>query len=110
MTIRELADSGKYKLVCESDNMDRHIEGVFCCDLLSIAMSKAPEGSAWVTVMANLNTLAVAQLTDVACIILAHGLSADEVMINKAKMQGIPVFETEDAIFETADFINRKIR
>ena len=48
------------------------ISKLFCCDLLSIAMGKLPENSAWVTVMANINTLAVAMLAEAACIIFAE--------------------------------------
>ena len=46
----------------------------FCCDLLSVAMGKAPAGCAWVTVMGNMNTLAVATLADAACGIAASSL------------------------------------
>ena len=34
-------------------NPEREISKVFCCDLLSIAMGKAPTDSVWVTVMGN---------------------------------------------------------
>ena len=50
---------------------EREVTRVFCCDLLSIAMSRAPSDSVWVTVMGNKNTVAVASLADVACIVLA---------------------------------------
>ena len=85
---------------------DSEITGVFCCDLLSIAMGKAPAGSAWVTVMANVNTLAVASLTDVACIILAEGVTFDNTLIEKAKEEGIAVLKTDLPIFEAALLIN----
>ena len=62
MTIKELIDSGLFKTINVGDGTDRNISGLFCCDLLSIAMSKAPEDSVWVTVMGNINTLAVAAL------------------------------------------------
>ena len=62
MTIKELIDSGLFKTINVGDDTDRNISGLFCCDLLSIAMSKAPEDSVWVTVMGNINTLAVAAL------------------------------------------------
>ena len=68
MTIKELIDSGLFKTINVGDGTDRNISGLFCCDLLSIAMSKAPEDSVWVTVMGNINTLAVAALCDVGCI------------------------------------------
>ena len=38
-------------------NMDLEIKTPFCCDLLSIAMSKAPANAAWVTIMGNINML-----------------------------------------------------
>jgi predicted transcriptional regulator len=61
-----------------------------------------PAGSAWVTVMGNINTLAVAALADAACIILAEGSHLDGPAAGKAKEQGIPVFETELPVFDAA--------
>ena len=70
-TILELPDCRVLAAGCP----EREITRIFCCDLLSIAMSKAPAGGVWVTVMGNRNTLAVASLTDTACIILAEGVT-----------------------------------
>ena len=84
------------------DEPEREITKPFCCDLLSIAMGKAPAGCAWVTVMANLNTLAVASLADAACVILAEGFHMDENGIKKAQIQGITLLESDGPVFETA--------
>ena len=59
MTVQELADSGLFALENEGDTMEREITKCFCCDLLSVAMGRAPAGCAWVTVMGNMNTLAL---------------------------------------------------
>lgn len=80
----------------------REIESVFCCDLLSLAMSRAPENCAWITVMGNVNTAAVALLADVACIIVAENCAVDENMLEKAKEKDIAVFKTELPVFEAA--------
>lgn len=80
----------------------REISRVFCCDLLSIAMSKAPADGVWVTVMGNKNTLAVASLTDTACIVLAEGVSLDEGTLAKARDEGIAVLATDLPIFDIA--------
>ena len=109
MSIQELWDSGLLKPVNEGDDMDREITKLFCCDLLSIAMSKAPAGCAWVTVMGNMNTLAVASLADAACVIMAEGVPLDATAANKAKMQGITVFKTELPIFEAALAIHERL-
>ncbi|HIX15161.1 MAG TPA: hypothetical protein H9740_05480 [Candidatus Hungatella pullicola] len=110
MTVRELADSGLFEVVNLGDQPDREITKVFCCDLLSIAMGRAPEGGAWVTVMANMNTLAVASLTDTACVILAEGCSLDENAAVKAKEQEITVMRTEQPVFEAALQIENRLR
>lgn len=83
-------------------NPERIISKVFCCDLLSIAMSKAPADSVWVTVMGNINTLAVAALADVACIILAEGVTLDEGTIIQAETEGIAILQTELPVFDMA--------
>lgn len=102
MTIRELIEKDLFKLRNEGSSLDKKITVPYCCDLLSIAMGKAPLGAAWVTVMANVNTLAVAALADVACIILAEGVLPDEQTAKKAEEQGITVLASEEPVFETA--------
>ena len=109
MSIQELWDSGLLKPVNEGDDMDREITKLFCCDLLSIAMSKAPAGCAWVTVMGNMNTLAVASLSDAACVIMAEGAHLDPAALNKATQQGITVMETGLPIFDAALLIYKRL-
>ncbi len=101
MTVQTIIDSGKFTVLVPG-SPERSVEGIFCCDLLSIAMGKAPSDSAWVTVMGNRNTLAVATLADVACIILAEGVAMNETDLEQAKEEGVSVFATELPIFEAA--------
>lgn len=102
MTIRQLVDSNTFTVINLGDDLDREITKPFCCDLLSIAMGKTPAGGAWVTVMGNINTLAVASLTDAACIILAENAVLDAPASQKAKTENITVLNTEQPIFEAA--------
>jgi len=99
MTVNELSD--KLPLVALSQEENRDITGVFCCDLLSVAMARAPEDSAWVTVIGNANTVAVATLADVACIILSEGYSYDDSAIAAAKGK-IALFTSDKPTYETA--------
>ena len=109
MTIKELIDSGLFKTINVGDGTDRNISGLFCCDLLSIAMSKAPEDSVWVTVMGNINTLAVAGLCDVGCIVLAEDISLDDAARTKAVQQHITVLSTDMPIFDAALKVHERI-
>ncbi|MCR5824324.1 MAG: hypothetical protein K6G60_07845 [Lachnospiraceae bacterium] len=110
MTVKEMADSLGFKILNEAESTNaKKIGSVYCCDLLSIAMSKMSEEAAWVTVMSNMNTLAVASLTDVSCVILAEGVAVDEGMLAKAKEQEIALFSTELPVFEAAMMVGKAI-
>ena len=70
MTVKQLLDQTGWKLAQEEGpDLDREINCVYTCDLLSFAMGRAPADSAWVTIIGNVNAIAVASLADVACIV-----------------------------------------
>ena len=105
MTVQTLADTKLFELAAAGD-AKRIISKVFCCDLLSIAMGKAPSDAAWVTVMGNKNTLAVASLADISCVILAEGVMFSEADLACASEEGITVFTTELPVFDAALKVN----
>ena len=63
MTVSELANLPGIKAVWMPDG-DRRVEGVYIGDLLSWVMGRAQSGDAWITIMSNRNTVAVAALAD----------------------------------------------
>ena len=73
-------------------------------------MGRAPAGCVWVTVMGNLNTLAVAALTDAACVILAEGAALDEAAVKRAAVEGITVLRTEEPVFDAALRISQLLK
>lgn len=105
MTVNDIANETPFKLVAGTPS-SRTVSRIFCCDLLSIAMAKAPQSCAWITVMGNKNTLAVASLTETSCIILAEGIHLNEADIICASKENIPVFETDLPVFDAALFIH----
>ena len=109
MTVKELIDSGKFEVVNVGSATDTQITDVFCCDLLSIAMSRGIEGAAWVTVMGNVNTLAVLSLTDMSCIVLAEGTNLDQAAKAKAVEQKITVLRTDEPEFKAGLYIHGKL-
>ncbi len=98
MTVFELSN----KLNCEfiGGDQNREVTGGYCGDLLSRVMGKAPADSAWVTVMGNVNAIAVALLADVACIILAEGAQFDKEALKKAEEQNITILKSELSMFD----------
>jgi len=103
MTVKEMIEKTGFSVIHVAENAEEtQITKAYCCDLLSVAMSKVPEGAAWVTVMSNLNTLAVASLTEAACVIIAEGAAIDEPVKEKAKQQDITLLFTELPVFDAA--------
>ena len=101
MKLKDILTLPECRVLAEGDPQ-RELSRVFCCDLLSIAMGKAPADGVWVTVMGNRNTLAVASLTDTACIVLAEGVSLDEGSLAKAEEEGIAALSTDLPSFDIA--------
>lgn len=102
MTVHEIGKLPQLKAISMED--DRPVDRIFCCDLLSIAMARAPEDGVWVTVMGNKNVIAVAALTDVACIIIAEGYEFDEDALAAAKGK-VSLLRSELPVFETAQLV-----
>lgn len=85
----------------------REVTGGYAGDLLSWVMGRASSGDAWVTIMSNINVIAVAQLTDVALVILAEGVVPGEELIAAAKMRGVNLFSSTAPTFELCGRIHR---
>ncbi|MCI9575479.1 MAG: hypothetical protein HFJ84_02150 [Clostridiales bacterium] len=111
MTVHELQEAcGLSILICEEpERLQQEITGCYIGDFLSWAMGKIAAGNVWITVMGNVNALAVAALTDAACIILAEGASLDEEAVQKAKQQGILVLAAEQSSYQLAVRIGERL-
>lgn len=89
---------------------NKEISNVYCCDLLSVVMGKAPANSAWVTVMANINAVAVASLAEIGVIIFADGVKPENDVILKAKENNINILMSEKNVFDTALLVYEAIK
>lgn len=94
MTVIELAQQHGFEVLCGGDKLAAQVTGGYCGDLLSHAMSHVKEGDAFITVMGNVNAVAVASLTDAACIILADNMAFDDATRAKAETHGICVLRS----------------
>lgn len=101
MKINDIIASGKFSAVNLSDE-EREINGVYIGDLLSWVMGRAQADNAWITIMSNINIVAVASLVDVACIILAEGVELDASVIETAKAKEINILSTALPAYEAA--------
>ncbi len=102
MTCKEMMEKLDLKLLDEGVALDRDVRFGFCCDLLSWVMTRACEGTAWITVMTHMNVVAVAALLDLSCVIVPESIEVEQDVIDKALEEGIPVFASEKTGFELA--------
>lgn len=98
MTVKKMADTLGLKTFCLADG-DRKVTGGYAGDLLSWVMGRANSGDAWVTIMSNVNIVAVATLADPACIVLSEGVEPDADALNKAEAVGINVLGSDKDTF-----------
>ena len=81
---------------------DMEVTGGYTGDLLSWVMGRAGEGQVWITIMTNINIVAVASLSEVSAILLTENSEIDISVIEKAKEQGINILRTTMSSYEAA--------
>ena len=101
MTVQNLIEKLNLKILTEGE-LDRAVTDCYIGDLLSWVMGRAPEDSAWLTVMGNINSIAVATLADVSCIILVENAALDDDARKKAEMHDVTILRTEDNSYSLA--------
>lgn len=108
MTVSELSDACKFTPVVLPDG-DREVSGCYIGDLLSWVMGRAKADNAWITIMSNINIVAVAALTDVSCIILSEGVTVEENVKTTAEAKGVNILMSTLPSYETAKIISDKV-
>ena len=101
MTVELLASDSAFKPVTLPDKQ-REIRGGYVGDLLSWVMGRAEADDALITIMSNLNVVAVASLADTACVIFAEGVTPDAELIRVAESKGINLITTDLSSYEAA--------
>ena len=106
MTVHEMAKTLALTTLTEPDG-EREFAGVYIGDLLSWVMGRAKSDNVWITIMSNINIVAVAALADVACIILAEGVTVDETVRTTAEAKGVNLYTSDKTAYELASMLVR---
>lgn len=108
MTVNELSAQTEFKALTMPDG-EREITGVYIGDLLSWVMGRAKADCAWITIMSNINIVAVASLADTACIILAESVELPEDVVSTATQKNVNILSSELGAYEIACKLNELI-
>ena len=98
MKINDILTPLEASVVC--GDTDKGFDGVYVGDLLSRAMSHVELDNVWVTIMSNINVVAVATLTEPAAIVLAENVILQEDALKSAQKNRITVLSTELSAYE----------
>jgi hypothetical protein len=98
MTVSTLCDLLDARVLC--GDTDKPFLGVYAGDFLSRAMSRVEMDCIWVTIMANINVVAVATLTEPAAIVLAEDVLLQEDALQAAQDNGLTVLTSPLSAYE----------
>lgn len=105
MTVNELAKLPGISALCLPSPV-RVIDGAYVGDLLSWVMGRAGADNIWITIMSNLNIVAVATLADVSCILLAEGVVPDAETVEVARAKGVNILTAQSSAYELAKMLS----
>ena len=100
MLVSELIPLIEAKNLTHTLSEDRDVTCGYVCDLLSWVMSHGDTGMAWVTVQTHMNVIAVAVLSEMACVILPEGIDMEEESLAKAVAENMVVLQSPLSAFD----------
>ncbi len=105
MTVALLAEKLGLTIVSAADQTQREVTGGYVCDMLSLAMSRAGAGDAWITIQTNVNVVAVASLADCACVIIPESIDVEMQTIERANEKQVIILKSDKTAFALAVLI-----
>ena len=100
MLVTELMALVEAKNLTSAVSTERDVTCGYVCDLLSWVMSHGDSGMAWVTVQTHMNVVAVAVLSEMACIILPENIDMEEESLKKAVDEEMVVLSSPLSAYE----------
>lgn len=98
MTVNDICKKIEAVVVC--GDASKSFDGVYVGDLLSRAMSHVASDNLWVTIMSNVNVVAVATLTEPAAVLLAEDVELQADALAGAKENGVTVLSSPLSAYE----------
>ena len=105
MTVEQLSKDKNFNILA-IPHPEREINGAYIGDLLSWVMGRAEADNIWITIMSNINVVAVASLSDVSCVVLAEGVTLEDDVLATAQQKGINIFSTPLTAYNAAKYIS----
>jgi hypothetical protein len=102
MTVAEIAASLSGTVAVAPPAGAPECRGGYASDLLSDVMAHAQDGDVWVTLQKHVNVVAVAELKNLAAIVVVNGREPDAETRARAAEHGVSVVVTPLSAFDAA--------
>lgn len=101
ITLQTILDRLDLKILTKTRDFSAiPINSGYASDILSCVMSGARANCIWVTLIANINIVAVASLLGIPAIIITEGAQPDEETIARANQEGIVLLSTPESSYK----------
>ncbi len=94
MTVHDLIEQLPASLLCGDATKDISVEGGYACDMLSWVISKIEQTDVWLTIQNSANVIAVAALSECACVLLTEDVDMAPEVLERAREKSIVVLTT----------------
>ena len=102
MKLRDVRNILDAEVIAGEDNLDLEIQTAFAADLMSDVLAFANAGSLLLTGLTNTQVVRIANMLDIAAIILVRGKNPSPEATALAGELKIPVLTTDYILYETA--------
>jgi predicted transcriptional regulator len=102
LKLREVQEILKADVIVGKEKLDMEVKTAFGADLMSDVLAFAKAGSLLLTGLTNTQVIRIANVLDIAAIILVRGKKPSAETIGLAKELQIPILTTKYILFETA--------
>ncbi|TNF06836.1 MAG: hypothetical protein EP317_05880 [Bacillota bacterium] len=92
--IKDLVNQN-YLVLTDTNLLENTYDGIYATDLLSQAIHAAKHKQALITIIANLNTVAVAMMMELSLIIISSHKEVSQKIIDKANEEHITIISTK---------------
>jgi serine kinase of HPr protein (carbohydrate metabolism regulator) len=100
MKVKDVIEKLNLKLLNSNVDLEKDVNGVYSCDLLSWVMSHGAKNNIWITVQVHPNVIAVAQLLEFSCILIPENIEVEKLTLDKADQEMIPVLQSDENSFK----------
>ena len=108
MKLSEVKEILNADVIVGTEKLNMEVTTAFGCDLMSDVLAFAKAGSLLLTGLTNTQVIRIANVLDIAAIILVRGKKPQTEALVLAKELQIPILTTKYILFETAGILYTK--